>query len=65
MSPEIVFFFCFTFIYFLFYLMCITIQILVSKIFNVFERSLLCSPMLHLFDQNIVKTVILLNIIAI
>ncbi len=42
-----------------------TIQFLVSKIFNVFERSLLCSPMLHLFDQNIVKTVLLLIIIAI
>jgi len=27
--------------------------------FNVFERSLLCSPKLHLFDQEYSKTVIL------
>jgi len=33
--------------------------------FNVFERSLLCSPKLHLFDQEYSKTVILWNIITI
>ncbi len=33
--------------------------------FNIFERSLFCSPMLHLFDQNTVKTVILWNTIDI
>jgi len=37
----------------------------VSKIFNVCERSFLCSPSLHLFDQKYTKTVILWNIITI
>ncbi len=60
MSPEIVFF-----VFLLYFIFVSTIQFLVSKICNVFERSLLCSPMLHLFDQNIVKPVLLLIIIAI
>ncbi len=33
--------------------------------FNLFERSLLCSPREHLFDQKYNKTVILWNIITI
>ncbi len=30
---------------------------LAYKIFDVFERSLLCSPMLHLFDQKYSKKI--------
>ncbi len=37
----------------------------VSKIFDVFESSLFCSPRLHLFDHKYSKTVILWNIITI
>ncbi len=39
--------------YYLF--VCYYSDVWVSKIFNVFEQSLLCSPRLHLFGQNTVK----------